>query len=586
MIPEITENTSWIFYIFGYNMLMWKPKPYDKDYQGIFLKQGKSKLIARLLAQRSVPPSRSDEFLSADYKSLSHPHKLHGIKEGVDLFVQTIKAKGKISIISDYDADGIISAVMLKEACSVFKADCKAFFPSRLEHGYGLNEKTIKSYMEFIKEPSDLLIIADCGSNNEAEIQALKRFGTKHIVIIDHHPIDPLKQSVSADVMVSWHLSKEYQEACACGEVFQFIRGIRCRTSHINPMEFLSYAGIGTLGDVSPLNADNRILVKNGLKTYSLNHVTGSGLAALIRKAYAHGRILTQEDISFKIVPRINAVGRMLRPDIAFNLLVEKDPSMAERMVEELNDCNNERKEVQKVIETEIIKTVNKDKDRYPHGIAVYDPGWHTGIVGIVASKIVETFKKPAIVVGRHNNLIKGSGRSPKNIDLKEILKHCEHIFVKHGGHKQACGVELKPECVEDFNDIFNEACKKYYDASGASLDLNHYYDAELRIDSICPETARELFKSLYPYCYASNPEPVFKISDIMISETELKEDTTWRMLTFYMLKDGKKTESRMKMFTSNYGTEINGLKADVYFTFSQNLDNTDLNVVDIVFKK
>ena len=136
------------------------------------------------------------------------------------------------------------------------------------------------------------------------------------------------------------------------------------------------------------------------------------------------------------------------------------------------------------------------------------------------------------------------------------------------------------------FNDIFNEACKKYYDASGASLDLNHYYDAELRIDSICPETARELFKSLYPYCYASNPEPVFKISDIMISETELKEDTTWRMLTFYMLKDGKKTESRMKMFTSNYGTEINGLKADVYFTFSQNLDNTDLNVVDIVFKK
>ena len=274
----------------------------------------------------------------------------------------------------------------------------------------------------------------------------------------------------------------------------------------------------------------------------------------------------------------------MAKPDIAFNLLVEKDLSMAERMVDELDDCNNDRKKAQKLIESEVATTVHKNKDKYPHGIAVYDPGWHTGIVGIVASKIVDTFKKPAIIIGNNKGAFKGSGRSPKHIDLKEILGHCEHVFVKHGGHRLACGVELKPECVGDFNQIFNEACKKYYDANNISLDLHHYYDAELKIASISPETAKELFKNLYPYCISTNPEPVFKISDVLISEAEYKEEC-YKKLTFSIIKDGKKPEYRMLMFNSRHGTEINGLKADIYFMFSQNLETTDLNAVDIVFK-
>ena len=164
---------------------VWKERPIDKEKEAIILKN-KHKLLARLLSQRNIPVEEVDLFLESDYNTISHPHDLKGIEEGVDLFIQIALKKGKVAVIGDYDCDGIISSVMIKELCNVFKLDCKVFLPSRIEHGYGLTENTVNAFKEMAFEfKPDLLFILDCGSSNEKEIQELKEAGLDNIIIID-----------------------------------------------------------------------------------------------------------------------------------------------------------------------------------------------------------------------------------------------------------------------------------------------------------------------------------------------------------------------------------------------------------------
>jgi single-stranded DNA-specific DHH superfamily exonuclease len=165
-------------------------------------------------------------------------------------------------------------------------------------------------------------------------------------------------------------------------------------------------------------------------------------------------------------------------------------------------------------------------------------------------------------------------------------LDLCKDSLIKYGGHEQAAGLTVKPECVDKFNETFNNACWEYY-KTNARKERKRYYDAELKPSSIDLETAQKLIDNLAPYCKTSNPEPIFKISDVVISETELREGSGWNLLTFYAVKDNKTIPIKMKQFTDELGTEINGLLCDIYFSFPQIITNyNDLSVVDIVFKK
>lgn len=562
---------------------MWKAKPYNIDYEKIFLRQGKSKLIARLLSQRKINIDGIDDFLNSSYDKLSHPHTLSGTKEAADIFCKAALNKCKVLIIGDYDADGIISSVMLKSLCRVFNLECHVFLPSRLEHGYGLTKETIESIKTF--DIPDLLIITDCGSNNDNEIKKLKEIGIKQIIIIDHHVIDEAKKSKSADVLINHHLS-DSESYCSCGEVYQFIRSVRNLTKKVNPIEFLSYAAIGTIADVVPLNKDNRILVKNGLKINALNHVWGCGLHAIMSKLKLNINHLTQEDIQFKIAPRLNAMGRMEMPDFVLNLLMESNYDKAVLMFDELERCNNDRKREQKKIENEAKKIIESNKDNYKNGIVIYNEKWHIGVIGIVAAKLMENYRKPCLVIGKQGDKWKGSGRSIAGINLKEIMDDCSDVFENYGGHSGAAGFTVKENKIEIINDQFNKSCEKYYKNKSVPNDIR-YYDAELKLQSMSLETASTLFNNLYPYNEEINPEPIFRISDMIISGLEEFSGDGWRLFIFRGVKDGKDIEFPFKMFFRNFGSEINGAKVDVYFSFPQHIENNpSLKVVDIVFKK
>jgi single-stranded-DNA-specific exonuclease len=353
----------------------------------------------------------------------------------------------------------------------------------------------------------------------------------------------------------------------------------------------LSYAAVATVGDVSPVIGDNRIIVKNGLREEALNHLVGSGLTALKTASYIRTPSITQGDVAFQIAPKINAVGRIDDPRIAYQILIEQDPSMAESMAQVLLDFNAKRKDRQKEIEKQASKTVRKNPDAYKYGIAVYNPAWEVGIAGIAASKLTEEFNRPALVLGSINNVVKGSGRSVKSIHLKEILDSCSDLFERYGGHKYAAGVTVKPSVINEIADRFNKACKEWYDANQYPND-DKFYDAELYPKTVTLETAEMLRSSLYPYCPESNPEPVFLLSDVIISETENKSKKEYiNVLHFYAVKGSFQIPVKLQMFSTDHGTEINGLTADLYFSFPQVLDANEpeknlLQVHDIIFKK
>jgi len=569
-------------------MKHWKLRKIDEERENIMLKDGIRPLIARLLAQRNIDPKDAKNFIEANYSDLSHPHTLNDVEKAAKIFCDVALRKGNVGLMGDYDCDGVVSSVMIQQLCLRFGLNCKVFLPSRLEHGYGLTVDALEAFRERVGDNvPELLFIVDCGSNNENEMKILRDMGIKKIIIIDHHIIDESKKSKSADALINWRLS-ETQEMCSCGEIFQFIRGIRWLTKKVDPIEFLAYAALGTIADVSPLIGDNRIIVKHGLGKHSINSLISLGFNSLLTTSGIYSSSVTQKDIQFQIAPKINAAGRLMYPDLAYKLLVEPDLGTSEKLAESLIDCNNKRKQLQKKIEKQAVKMVEDNLDEYKHGIVVCNSKWHVGVAGIVASKLVERFYKPVLVIGENNGVYKGSGRSYGNINLKQIMDDCKDSFSKYGGHEQAAGLTLKNECIETVNHSFNEACKKYYKETEIPEEVD-YYDIEVKIKALSIKVAKSLYVNVYPYCGQHNPEPVFCLRGATLSKPEVAGSKIWPLLSFNASKDGMESEMRMKYFTHDFGTEVDGRIADIYFRFPQNIEGNkfgppSIDVLDLVF--
>ena len=565
----------------------WRLRPGNKEQEKALIAHGYHPLLSRLMAQRNIIGDEAKVFITPDYENISHPYTINDMEKAVDLFLETAKNKGRVGFITDFDCDGVVSAAMLTELCRVFDVKCNAFLPSRLIHGYGLSKKSIASFKEkYANNIPDLLFILDSGSSSYDEIEDLKQWGVKVVCVIDHHIINAEKQSTNADALVNWHLSEIPQEMCTCGLMFQFIRGIRWKTKKVNPITFLTLAAIGTIADCMPIYGDNRIIVKNGLTSYALNSITTAGLHALIGDDLLKKGYITQEDVSFRIAPRINAVGRIHHPDLIYGLMIEVDPSMASKIAKEVIVYNEDRKELQKKDEAEATKKASQQMTDY--GVLVYDESWHIGVAGIVASRLTETFYKPAIVIGQFEGVWRGSGRSVPGVNIKEILDDCKEMFVAYGGHEQACGVTVKDEYIERANEIFNDACKRYYKANSVVLQPFNHYDATLKLGAVTEENATLLINNMAPYCDERNPQPTFLLKSVTICDVEVKTMKKYILLKFRVTKDGHKLEQYFSSFQLGlkYGYDLEGVVADVYFRFPQSTDfRFEMHAVDVVVR-
>ena len=553
-------------------MTQWIERAVDTALEAEHLRFGRNPLMCRLLAQRNITPGNVDIFFAPQLDYINWEDSLPGSRAAAKLLLSVMKQKGRVAVIGDYDVDGVTSSAMIQLLCRDLGIECHVFLPSRLEHGYGLNPKTVPAFIESVGKPPDLLIAADCGTSSEPELEALRKFGAKRIAIIDHHIEDPARFSASADCIVNWRQGKniERQEMCTAGEVFVLAKILEKMLDRDLTSELLPLAAIGTVADISPITGLNRIIVKNGLAR--VGRVQKPGLKMLLEKCGLDENGISQTDISFKLAPRLNATGRMGKPNPSYDLLVGDDPVRAAELLDELEACNVERKLLLNQITEEAVEMANQRK--FKNGILLINPTWHVGIIGVVASRVSERFLLPSIIMGQAGKTVKGSGRSLDGVNLKAIMDTCSDLFSAYGGHEMAAGATLKAGLEWDVAaQRFDDACGKYFESNPRpSSDL--YYDAELPPSMVGARFCNRLRETFYPYHKLTNPEPVFLMKQVQVNRTRFNEGDTWKLMSFEGRVDKFGTLPLwFKSFNVDHHDIVEGQTVDVLFTCAQSWD-------------
>jgi single-stranded-DNA-specific exonuclease len=421
---------------------------------------GVPNVLARILVSRGITNvDEAESFLHPRLDDLSDPFLLPDMEKGVDRVIKAIVEQQKICIYGDYDADGITSAALMINFFRHIGQPTEVYLPKRQE-GYGLNIEAIKKLKT---QNPELLICLDCGSSNHDEIAFAKESGIE-TVVIDHHELpDTMPEAYALINPKRKNSGFPTRELAACGVTFFFLWALR-RVMHrrgllenmINLKKELDLVAIGTIGDMVPLTKDNRILVKFGIE--SMRRQPKVWLKSFLKKnLIPRGGSIDEYALNFIIIPRINATGRISKPEIALDFLVCNEEYESEAMLHDLQKANKERQEEEKSILNEIEGVVTKNNFSDKHSIVLFNRDWHLGVIGIVAQKLVEKFGKPSIIITEVNGVWKGSGRGGNRINLLETIASLSHLLLKHGGHKYACGLSLSEENLIPFRDAFEE---------------------------------------------------------------------------------------------------------------------------------
>ncbi|OGH88479.1 MAG: single-stranded-DNA-specific exonuclease RecJ [Candidatus Magasanikbacteria bacterium RIFOXYC2_FULL_42_28] len=459
-------------------------------------------IIARLLWNRGLQTQiQIDEFLNPDYLGDLHdPALFRDMEKAVDILFDAIKTDKRIVVHGDYDADGVCAAAILVNTLKKLgHKNVGVFLPHRETDGYGLNLNTVKYLAE---QKTDIIITCDCGISNVAEITAAKTAGMK-VIVTDHHTIPPTLPP--ADAIIHPLIEGEtYPDKglSGGGVAFKLMQALLNR--HHLENEFLpdgkthesfekwqlDLAAISTVGDMVPLIGESRTIVRYGLTV--LNKTRNLGLQKLLRVIGIHDEngepkrgTITAETLSFQIVPRINAAGRMDHANTAFQLLTAETEAEAKKLAELLNQNNLDRQKLTETIVTAARAQIKANSLPADPVLFAYDEKWITGILGLIAGKIKDEFNKPTIIMGKNSGEITGSGRSIPEFSLIGALQKMPEHFHKFGGHPMACGFSLKSEDgLENFKkDLIKLANETIADAN--KLVPTIIVDAEVNLEDI-----------------------------------------------------------------------------------------------------
>ncbi len=418
-----------------------------------------SHLCARILAARGFDdPWRAETFLYPKLADLSDPFLLPDMEKAVLRLMSALKAKETICIYGDYDADGVTSVALMINFLKHLGVRPMTYLPERRE-GYGLNIPAIRKFKE---EGVSLIISLDCGSTNIEEIKEARSLGMD-VIVIDHH--EPEEELPPAWAIVNPKMKDARfptRELAACGVTFFFLLALRrTMTSQgylhttINLKKELDLVALGTVADMVPLEGDNRIIVKFGMEM--MRKQPRTWLKSFFKTNVITRRRIDEYALGFIIIPRINAAGRVSKPDIALDFLVSEDERESKSLLLELNEANRQRQRIEEGTLREAIEVVNNENLLAGNSIVLFNEGWHVGVIGIVAQKLTEMYKKPSVVITEVDGVWKGSGRGGEGIDLHETIESIGHLLVRFGGHKYACGVSLLKENLVLFREAFEE---------------------------------------------------------------------------------------------------------------------------------
>jgi single-stranded-DNA-specific exonuclease len=547
-------------------------------YKTIRLRSQNNEEAKKISAQYNLSPVAANALAARGFKAdlvlsnyikpslregLPDPKGLKNLDKACELISETLKKKGKIAICCDFDVDGLSGGSQLHAFLNVLGVENKVFVPDRFEDGYGLNEKMIR---QIAKDKYALVICIDYGTTNIKELNLARELGLKSIVV-DHHHVGDIKPA--CDVFVNPNQKDcGFSESilCASGLTFYLLLGLKnClkEASHIDIKDYLDLACLGTICDMVPLRGVNRIIAKRGLEL--LTKTTRPGLQAL-KNVSGLNKEIQCSHVSFGIGPRLNAAGRMIHGDVVVELLTTNDSVKAEKLAQQLNRLNLERQEIEQRVKEKAVYLVN-GLEKLPYGIVVHDNEFHTGVIGIVAQRLVEAFYRPSIVLGMDDEgTYKGSVRGIKGFSVIEALNSVSKYLIKFGGHEGAGGLAIKSENLEAFALAFADVCEERL----LKLEIDPYVEADAGVflSDLDLDLVKEL-KSFAPFG-VGNPSPVLLIHNLKVKDVRVLKNTHLKV-TF---SDGKRYLTGFLWKQTEHPELLAGNKVNLAFRPDENTFN------------
>ncbi len=472
-----------------------------------------SLITAQLLLNRGiVTETEAEGFLHGTISALSRPESMKNVIPAVQIILQAITDKKRITIYGDYDVDGITGTVILVKMLQKLGAEVNWYIPSRLQEGYGLNQKAVD---DLAAAGTELLITVDCGISNYREVEYANQLGLQ-VIITDHHEVPeklppalavidpkrtddayPFKQLAGAGV--GWKLGQALFR-----EQFRRAGYINKAFDDLAALDYLDLVAMGTVADIVPMENENRILVKYGLE--QLGRTKHIGLAVFCSNVLPGDRIISEEDITFIIAPRMNAAGRMGQAAIAVELLLTEDEQTALSLTEKLNNINTMRQNIEARINRDALTMIGGYDLLQSNSIILDSTEWHSGVIGIVSARLMDRFKKTVILIAVEDGIGKASCRSTAGINIYQALDHCRQYLLQYGGHSRAAGFSIAAENIGSFRHAISRYIDEHMPSKEVLSDI--VLESEISLPEINEQLIREI-SALQPFG-SGNPKPFF----------------------------------------------------------------------------
>ena len=469
-------------------------------------------IVCRLLLVRgysAIEPAK--EFLRPRLQRLHSPHTLPDADVALERLVRAVRDAETVLVHGDYDVDGICATTLLTRSLRYFGAKPVPFIPRRLEDGYDLSDAGVRAARA---AGAKLVVTCDCGTSALKPIRALCESGID-VIVTDHHlPGGPLPDCLA--VLNPKRPGSQYpdRDLAAVGVAFKLMLALAEKLgANANFVyNMLDLVALATIADVAPLRGENRIFARYGLRLMA--ETPHQGLRALMRASGVDGRPLTAGRVGFILAPRLNAAGRIGHAMQGVELLLSDSEPQANRIARELEEMNRRRQEIDRATLEEARKRVDALDLDNTYGIVLAQEGWHPGVIGIVASRIVEETARPTVLISLDGNEGKGSGRAPLPFDLHAGLSECRDLLLRFGGHRAAAGVTIDASRVDAFAQRFNEVARARLAPEDLYPELR--IDAEISIDEVTDDL--ELLLRHFEPFGVGNPSPVFATRNVRLS--------------------------------------------------------------------